>query len=112
MTILLNDGAEQPITPLKEHLQNNVPHSFAKQAMWILKSCAERGFFLTEYEQMGLAPSEAETGDIVCIILEASVPFVLRPEGNAFKLIGECYVQGVVKGEALLRLGRAYICLL
>lgn len=112
MTILLNDGAEQPITPLKEHLQSSMPHNFAKQAIWILKSCAERGFFLIEHEQMGLAPSEAETGDIVCIILEASVPFVLRLEGNAFKLIGECYVQGVVKGEALLRLGRAYIRLL
>lgn len=59
-----------------------------------------------------MAPSEAETGDIVCIILGASVPFVLRPEGNAFKLIGGCYVQGVVKGEALFRLGRAYIRLL
>jgi len=112
LTIILNDEAEQPITPLKEHLQSSMPHNFAKQAIWILKSCAEHRFFLIEHEQMGLAPSEAEIGDIVCIILGASVPFDLRPEGNAFKLIGGCYVQGVVKGEALFRLGRAYIRLL
>lgn len=55
---------------------------------------------------MGLAPSEAETGDIY-IILGASVPFVLKPEGDVFKLIGECYVQGTVKGEALLCLDQA-----
>lgn len=96
-----NDGAEQTITLLKEHLQSSMPHSFEKQAIWILKSCAERRFFLIEHERMGLAPSEAETGDIY-IILGASVPFVLKPEGDAFKLIGECYVQGIVKGEALL----------
>ena len=84
-----------------------MPHGFAKQAIWILKSCAECRFFLIKHEQIGLAPSEAETGDIVCIILGASVPFVLRLEGNAFKLIGECYVQDIVKGKALLRLDRA-----
>lgn len=44
LTILLN-GAEQPITLLKEHLQSSMPHNFAKQAIWILKSCAERRFF-------------------------------------------------------------------
>ena len=33
LTILFeNDGAEQPITPLKEHLQSSMPHSFAKQS--------------------------------------------------------------------------------
>jgi hypothetical protein len=33
LTILLNDGAEQPITPLKEHLQSSMAHNFAKQDM-------------------------------------------------------------------------------
>ena len=40
--------------------------------------------------------------DIVCIFYNARQPFVLRKlEDNSFKLIGECYVHGIMHGEAL-----------
>ncbi|OCL04967.1 HET-domain-containing protein [Glonium stellatum] len=83
-----------------------LPPSYARQVIWMLEACNQRRFFLTERGQMGLAPSEAKSEDIVCILLGASVPFILRPKENAFRLIGQCYVQGAMKGEALKRFNK------
>jgi hypothetical protein len=52
----------------------------------------------------GLGPQDTQSGDIVCILFGCSVPVVLREfeeEGNHyFKLIGECYIHGLMDGEA------------
>jgi len=50
---------------------------------------------------MGLAPLEAESGDLVFIIPGVSVPFVMRAENSGFRLVGECYVQNVMDGEVI-----------
>ncbi|PMD29684.1 hypothetical protein L207DRAFT_444914, partial [Hyaloscypha variabilis F] len=40
--------------------------------------------------------------EIVCIFLGGNVPFVLRARNDSkYQLIGECYVHGVMDGEAL-----------
>jgi hypothetical protein len=50
---------------------------------------------------MGLAPESAKDGDLVCVILGASVPFILRERNNnVFQLVGEPYVHGYMDGEA------------
>ncbi|KAH8805402.1 heterokaryon incompatibility protein-domain-containing protein [Xylogone sp. PMI_703] len=49
----------------------------------------------------GLAPSGAREGDIICILFGCSVPVVLRSQGHHFEVIGECYVHGMMDGEAL-----------
>ncbi|KAF4563714.1 hypothetical protein EYR36_002955 [Pleurotus pulmonarius] len=58
----------------------------------------ERGF-------VGLGPSELQVGDVVCVLHGARVPFVLRPcqdgEGKQYSLVGECYCDGIMDGEAL-----------
>ncbi|KAI0809957.1 HET-domain-containing protein [Xylaria sp. FL0064] len=41
-------------------------------------------------------------GDSIFIIMGANVPFVVRPVGDGtYKLIGECYIHGIMYGEAL-----------
>jgi len=41
-----------------------------------------------------------EEGDIIAIIFRVNVPFVLRPVANGYyKVIGECYVYGIMDGE-------------
>jgi hypothetical protein len=50
---------------------------------------------------IGLAPPEAKPGDIVAILVGAPVPLILRKRGDQYILIGECYVHGVMGGEAL-----------
>lgn len=62
-----------------------------------------RVVFLTTTGFIGLAPHGTRAGDLIHIILGASVPFALRPRPDnvGFELIGEAYVQGIMQGEAL-----------
>lgn len=64
---------------------------------------------------LGWGPSLTHRSDILCIIIGAMTPFLLRPVENdgvdkfsttqRYRLVGECYVQGLMKGEGL-RMGR------
>ncbi|PVH76559.1 hypothetical protein DL98DRAFT_641110 [Cadophora sp. DSE1049] len=54
---------------------------------------------------LGLAPSNAWEGDTVCILYGCSVPVILRKvdddEGVYYELVGECFLYGMMDGEAL-----------
>ncbi|OQN95218.1 hypothetical protein B0A48_18716 [Cryoendolithus antarcticus] len=52
---------------------------------------------------VGLMPADVEIGDIVAIIVGAESPMLLRPgsEGGAYKIVGECYVYGIMDGEMI-----------
>jgi len=56
--------------------------------------CIAKGF-------LGLATPIAKEGDVVCLLYGGAVPFILRPEGQHYLLVGDCYVHEVVDGEAL-----------
>jgi hypothetical protein len=70
-----------------------------------------RGFFeATEVrpgkaKRFGLAPGHARVGDLICILFGCSVPVVLRRgadgPSNTFTFVGECFVHGMMDGEAL-----------
>ena len=51
-----------------------------------------------------LGPSSCEVGDVVCILYGCSVPVILRrrSEGFGYTFIGECYVHGMMDGEAIM----------
>lgn len=51
---------------------------------------------------IGLFPEHSKTGDGFFVLSGCHVPFVLRPRGDKkFKLVGECYVHGIMGGEAI-----------
>ena len=60
--------------------------------------CVTKGGFL------GVVPPAAQEGDLVYLLNGGAVPFVLRPvagkEGE-FEIIGECFVYGIMNGEAI-----------
>jgi hypothetical protein len=64
-----------------------------------------RRFAVSERGYFGLVPRGTVAGDRVCVLEGINVPFVLRkaPEENAFELVGECYVHGIMEGEAIDR---------
>jgi hypothetical protein len=62
----------------------------------------ERSFFTTKEGFIGLAPKAARTGDVVCVLLGCSSPLVLRPIESKYQVVGECYVEGMMRGELLL----------
>ena len=54
----------------------------------------------------GIAPSRAEVGDLIVILLGCRVPVVLSPVNKddprcGFRLIGEAYLHGMMDGEVL-----------
>jgi hypothetical protein len=62
-----------------------------------------RKLFLTKAGYFGLGPAGMEKGDVVCILLGGHVPFVLRRDGDEYRLIGECYLHTMMDGEAIKR---------
>jgi hypothetical protein len=61
-----------------------------------------RQFFMSEKGYMGLAPITTRAGDAVCILFGGQVPFILRERDDfGHSMIGECYVHGIMDGEAI-----------
>jgi hypothetical protein len=58
-------------------------------------------FFISPEGYVGLAHCRAQHSDQICILPGASVPFILRREGEHYLLVGEAYVHGLMKGEAI-----------
>ena len=68
-----------------------------------------RSLCITKKGYLGLVPEETRIGDRVAVFMGGHVPFVLRRadqdtevrnETEYYKLIGESYVHGIMKGEA------------
>ncbi|KAI1214586.1 heterokaryon incompatibility protein-domain-containing protein [Annulohypoxylon truncatum] len=53
----------------------------------------------------GLVPAETREGDLICVLLGASVPVVLRKQKKdgkqQFIMVGECFIYGMMEGEAV-----------
>lgn len=65
------------------------------------KACHERKFFLTQEGRMGLCPRGTVAWDKIVVLYGGSVPYVLREWQNGMWLfVGECYVDGMMFGEA------------
>lgn len=71
---------------------------FQEQASMV---CRHRRFFIAENGYYGLGPHNMQPQDKIAVLFGARVPFILRPFGNRWKLVGECYVNGIMHGEAI-----------
>jgi hypothetical protein len=68
----------------------------------MVRATKNRRFGITRTGYMCLAPRDVMPGDVVCVLHGGDVPFALRPhDGNRYGLVGECYVQGLMNGEAM-----------
>lgn len=73
---------------------------------WAASASDSRIFAKTKAGYYVLGPAALEPGDIVCVLFGSKVPFCLRPMGvymgqQRYLLVGECYVHGLMKGEAM-----------
>lgn len=48
---------------------------------------------------LAMVPSKARKGDVIAIV-DCPFPIVLRPKGQGYEYIGECYLHGFMDGEA------------
>ena len=58
-----------------------------------------RRFFLTRSGFVGMGPQKIQKDDIVVVVFGCHVPLVLREVEGCYKIIGECYVHGIMNGE-------------
>ena len=110
------DGAELPssvpnIECIQDMLDAQKKPWGKRQPMWnywhTVHSFASRlgngRFLATERGYAGMGPGGLEVGDEVWVVSGVSTPLLLRRvEGKSvYRLVGECYVHGVMYGEAL-----------
>jgi hypothetical protein len=67
-------------------------------------ACSHRRLFITQNKLLGLAPDESQIGDEIFILFGGQVLYVLRPTKDYYLLVGECYIHGLMDGQALSRL--------
>jgi hypothetical protein len=73
----------------------------AERFMWNSWMIRKR-LFVTEGGLIGSGPALLRSGDLCCILFGGRVPFILRPTGSAYRLVGEAYINGVMHGEAVV----------
>ncbi|KAI4864873.1 HET-domain-containing protein [Hypoxylon rubiginosum] len=65
-----------------------------------LSSLADRRIFRTEKGYIGLGSALADVGDEIAIVKGGKVPLILRAIESKWTLQGDCFLKGVMKGEA------------
>ena len=69
---------------------------------WAFKRASTcRRFFTTENGRIGIGPRQTKAGDVVAVLYGGDWPFVLRPYGESYELLGASYVHGIMRGEAV-----------
>lgn len=65
-----------------------------------LRYTRRRRFATTKKGYYALVPAETNPGNHIAILEGGNWPFVLRAQEQSWKLVGECYVHGIMNGEA------------
>jgi hypothetical protein len=62
-----------------------------------------RRLITTEKGYIGMTINKARQGDLLVVVLGATVPFVLRPneQDGTYAFVGEAYIHGIMEGEAI-----------
>jgi hypothetical protein len=89
-------------------LQQNLSFNYARAFGY---ACMGRKFGVTADGLMTLVPHGTQVGDEICVMLGIEKPFLLRhvdvddkdiDDGRKrYVLVGDCYVHGIMSGEAL-----------
>ena len=90
------------------HLTSRFPDS-AELSAWAVRTICVAGLYLanhtlltTDTGYLGRAPTAVnaiQEGDLLCIIHGCYVPVILRPHGNAYKVVTFSYVTDVMEGQ-------------
>ncbi|KAI0869992.1 hypothetical protein GGS24DRAFT_129333 [Hypoxylon argillaceum] len=57
-------------------------------------------FCFTNGRYVGLVPEATVAGDQICLLYGGTVPFVVRKHGPTYTFVGECYIHGIMNGQA------------
>ncbi|UJO20196.1 uncharacterized protein CLAFUR5_10296 [Fulvia fulva] len=60
-----------------------------------------RRFAQTKDGYIAVVPNLAKPGDVIAVLYGSSYPILLRPFRGKYKVVGHCFVQGIMDGEVL-----------
>jgi hypothetical protein len=60
-----------------------------------------RAFFISVKGYMGIGPRIVREHDMICVLPGCNVPLLIRKVDDRHVLVGECFVWGLMDGEAL-----------
>lgn len=84
-------------------LQETVPPAKRCQVSQVLEFFRTRFWhiFLTKGGSLGIARQTGQPGDIVAILRGGAMPFILRPVGERFEMVGPCVILKWMQGLAV-----------
>jgi hypothetical protein len=84
-----------PATPNSESIAKAIEYHLH----YAIISMEGRKFCTSNTGYICLVPETVEREDVVVILLGCNFPVLLRPYENKYKVVGECYVHGLMGGE-------------
>lgn len=89
---------EQTLSMLDEHKGNGDSKRFDTS---VKQSFDGKHFLKLDNGLLGAGREATRPGDLVVVFFGARVPFILRQHESHYVLVGECYVHGMMDGEAI-----------
>lgn len=93
-----SDSATEPVHAVDDESCKNLALGFPSSCCTLLSRTCILPYVQQPHRHW---TREARPGDIIRILFGGSVPFLLRPLAQGYKLVGACYVHGVMKGELI-----------
>lgn len=87
------EAEQQPLT--------NKSIEAAKVHHAMRRACVNRRLCVTQGGRLGLGPRTTKEGDLICNLSGSLWPVVLRNCGEDHRIVGVCYIEGVMFGEAV-----------
>jgi hypothetical protein len=84
-------------SPLRRKVRKT--HVISYHLRLTLVSLKGRRLITTETGYVCLVPDSVQRGDTIAILLGCNFPVLLRPWQNRFRVLGECYVHGLMDGD-------------
>jgi hypothetical protein len=60
-----------------------------------------RKFCISRKGSTAWVPRDTKLSDVMCFLAGCSVPFVIRQEGNSFRLLGDCYLHSMMCDDSI-----------
>lgn len=95
------DEARSVFTQGNEDDFSDVINIIMEKGIRATYTCLRRKVATMDTYPLALVPDFCRPDDLICIANGSSTPIVLRRSGGKFEFIGECYMQGVMHGEAV-----------
>lgn len=76
-------------------------HQLAESIGDLRSNVLHRHLIISRKGYIGLGPIPTQKGDMICVLFGCSVPVLIRKVENHHIFVGDCYVHGLMFGEAI-----------